>query len=156
VTTTQNSFRCSRHAALILAIALWLLSFAVIMFFGRLRFGREMLDEAIRLTLSVGIIALLAFQWILYRKSTSGRHFAFLTAMLVALSLPAVWLAINVVRFYTYNASVEHADSVEASIHWLAIRVQDGLIWVGLMAFVVATVLGVSDAFQTLRQKPMR
>ena len=115
-----------------------------------------MVDEAIRLTLSIGTIALLAFQWILYRKSTDGRHFAFLTATLVALSLPTVWLAINVIRFYTYNASVEHTDSVEASIHWLAIRIQDGLIWVGLMAFVVAMVLGVSDALQSLKQKPMR
>src|SRR5215469_13790903 len=101
------------------------------MFFGPFR--REILDEAFRLTLSVGTIGLPAFQWILYRKCTRGRHFAFLTAMLVALSLPAVWLALNVVRFYTYNAAVEHADSVEAFIHWLVIRVQDGLIWVGLM-----------------------
>lgn len=154
MTTPQNSFLFSRHAALILVVALWLLSFALITFFGSFR--REVLDEVVRLILSAASIALLAFQWVLYRKNTGGRHFAFLSAMLIVLSLPAVWLALNFIRFYTYNAAVEHADSVEASIHWLVICVQDGLIWVGLMAFAVAAMLGVSDALQTLRRKPAR
>lgn len=152
MTTSQNSFKIARHAGLIAAMFLWCLLVTVVLLLGGFR--REILDEGIRLAVSLITIALLSWQWVLYRKTTSGTHFAFLAAVLATLSLPAVWLALNVIRFYTYDG--DNTDSLAGSVHHLVIRVQEGLVWACFVAIAVALVLGVSDIFRTLKANVVR
>lgn len=152
--TQTNHFRLPQHAPLLLTLAMWVLSFGWLMYFGD--FHQEVLHGVSRLIVSLSTVALLSVQWVLYRRNTGGLHLAFLTAVLFVLSLPAVWLALNVVRSYTYNDAVEHTETIAASIHFVVIRVQDGLIWSELAVFVVAVLLGISDAFRSIRHKPAR
>jgi hypothetical protein len=86
--------------------------------------------------LAVGSIALILYQWLTYRKTTSGALFVFLSLIVAANGLASVWLALNVVRFYTYNPDSEQAWAW----HMVVVRIQVALVW-GRGAIVVAVFL---------------
>ena len=86
--------------------------------------------------MTVGSIALMFYQWLTYRKTSSGAQLVFLSLIVAGYGLASLWLALNVVRFYTYNPESAH---LWAS-HMFVIRVQDALVW-GVGALVVAVSL---------------
>ena len=71
---------------------MWILLFA-----GLLR------SEIVRAVLAVGCTGLMIFQWLIYRKTDRGTQLLFLSLVVTTLGLSAVWLVLNVVRFYTYD-----------------------------------------------------
>jgi hypothetical protein len=139
-----------RHWALGATITVWVLSAVAVLNGG---FRSEALDEGFRLIVALVGVGLLAYQWQIYRKNIGGIHLAFLSAVLFALSVPAIWLGLNVVRFYSYAA--DNPDSTSGWIHEQIIHVQETLVWLGVVVIGVSVVLGISDLLRakTLQQR---
>jgi hypothetical protein len=75
------------------------------------------------------------YQWLAYRKSTAGAQFVFLTLIVAGFGLSFVWLALNVVRFYTYGHEFDGMGLWYAYV----IRTQDILLWfIGALVVVVS------------------
>jgi hypothetical protein len=72
------------------------------------------------------------YQLLTYRRTWSGARFTFLSLIAGGVGLVSVWLALNVVRFYTYDPESERIWSW----HELVIGVQDSLLW-GIAAVAV-------------------
>jgi|ERR1700722_2604992 hypothetical protein len=121
----QQPRRFIRHWPLVAASTVWLLFFA-----GFLH------SEIVRASVAVGCIALMVYQWLTYRKTSSGAQLVFLSLIVAGYGLASLWLALNVVLFYTYNPESAH---VWAS-HIFVSRVQYALIW-GVAALCVAVSL---------------
>jgi hypothetical protein len=99
--------------------------------------------EVLRLLVSVASLVLLMCQWSIYRKSCVGLHLTFITTLLVTFCIPCFWLALNVVRFYTYDG--DNPDSTRGWIHSNVIRTQGTIAWVGVALVVLVCALGVLD-----------
>jgi hypothetical protein len=117
--------RFVQHWPLVAVGTAWLLLFAG--FLG---------SEIVRASVAIGGIALMVYQWRTYRKTSNGAQLVFLSLIVAGFGLASVWLALNVVRFYTYNPESAHLWAW----HMLVIRVQDALIW-GIGALVVTVSL---------------
>jgi hypothetical protein len=92
-------------------------------------------SEIVRAAVAIGCIALMLYQWLTYRRSDSGAQLVFLSLIVAGFGLASVWLALNVVRFYTYNPESDHTWAW----HMLVVRVQDVLVWgIGALALVVS------------------
>jgi hypothetical protein len=90
-------------------------------------------SEIIRAVVALICMALMVVQWLIHRKATSGADFAFLSLVVAGFSLINLWLALNVVRFYTYDA-----DSGRG-VHMTIIRIQDSLVWtIGVLIAVIS------------------
>lgn len=76
----------------------------------------------------------MVIQWLTYRRAIKGAHFAFLASVVAGFGLANLWLALNVVRFYTYDAESG------SKIHVVIIRVQDALVWIIAALVVVVAV----------------
>jgi hypothetical protein len=116
-----------RHWPLTIAFAAWLL--LLVAFFQ---------SEIVRAVVAVVCIALMVVQWLIYRKATTGELFAFLSVIAGGFGLANLWLLLNVVRFYTYDA-----DS-GSGVHFLVIRIQDALLWVVVAVLAVTCVWALS------------
>ena len=115
-----------RHWPLVAAGAVWLLLFA-----GFLQ------SELVRASVAAGCIALMVYQWLTYRKTSSGaQQLVFRSLIVAGYGLASIWLALNVVRFYTYNPESARVWAW----HILVIRVQYALVW-SIGALVVAVSL---------------
>ena len=107
------------HWPLLIPTAVW-----VLLFF------RLLGPEVLRAALAVGCIALMLHQWKVYWRSASGARFVFLSLVVAGLTLASLWLALNVVRFYTY-------DGESGRLYGFVVRVQDGLAWVTVALLIV-------------------
>ena len=107
------------HWPLLIPTAVW-----VLLFFGLLG------PEVFRAALAVACIALMLHQWKVYRRSASGARFVFLSLVVAGLTLASLWLALNVVRFYTY-------DGESRRFYGFVVRIQNGLVWVTVALLIV-------------------
>jgi hypothetical protein len=95
-----------------------------------LLFSRLLTSEVLKEVLAIACIALMLYQWQVYRRSVRGALFAFLSLVVAGLTLASMWLALNVVRSYTYNGE-------SGFIYGLVVRIQDGLVWVTATLLIV-------------------
>lgn len=124
--------RILRYWPLIITFALWVV--LVLRLFD---------SHGLRFVISIASVALLIYQWRIYRKTCAGLHLTFLSTVLVSLSVPCFWLALNVVRFYTYDA--DNPYSTRGWLYFHVIRAQDTILWVGVVLVVLVCVFGVLD-----------
>jgi hypothetical protein len=97
-------------------------------------------SEIVRGGVAVVCIALMLYQWQTYRKTSRGGHFVLLSLVVVGVELVSLWLAPNVVRFYTYGRGVD-AEGAWGTLYMCVVRTQDVLVWC-VKALVVVTFLG--------------
>lgn len=91
-------------------------------------------SEIVRAVVAVGCIGLMVYQWLTYRKTISGSNFILLSLVIAGVTLASLWLALNVVRFYTYDPE----SGRTWAWHSLVIRIQTPLAWVvGLLVVIV-------------------
>ena len=107
------------HWPLLIPTAVW-----VLLFF------RLLGPEILRAALAVACIALMLRQWKVYRRSASGARFVFLSLVVAGLTLASLWLALNVVRFYTY-------DGESGGLYGFVVHIQDGVVWVTVALLIV-------------------
>jgi hypothetical protein len=98
-----------------------------------LLFSRLLTSDVLKGVLAIACIALMAYQWQVYRRSVRGARFVFLSLVVTGLTLASMWLALNVVRVYTY-------DGESGLIYGSVVRIQDGLVWVTGALLIVVTV----------------
>ena len=115
-----------------------------------LRFSHS---EVLRLLVSISSLTLLTYQWRISRRSCAGLHLTFLTSLLVSFSIPCFWLALNVVRFYTYNAAADRPYSTGGWIYFYVVRVQDIIAWVGVALVVLVCAFGVLDLARMVKTR---
>ena len=89
-------------------------------------------SEIVRAVAAVGCFSLMIYQSLIGRRTWSGARFVFLSLIAGNVGLVSVWLALNVVRFYTYAPESERIWSW----HELVICVQNSLLW-GIAAVAV-------------------
>jgi hypothetical protein len=65
---------------------------------------------------------LMLYQWRVYRRSFFGARLIFLSLVVAGLTLASMWIALNVVRVYTY-------DGESGIVYGTVVRLQDGLVW---------------------------
>lgn len=119
-----QSHLLTRHWPLAIPGLVWLLLFT-----GFLQ------SEVLRAALAVACIALMVYQWLAYRKTSTGAQLFFLSLIVAGFGLSSVWLALNVVRFYTYG----HESDGMGLWHVYVIRTQDILLWfIGALVVVVS------------------
>ncbi len=83
--------------------------------------------------LAITCIPLMLYQWQVYRRSARGARFVFLSLVVAGLTLASAWLALNVVRGYTYDG--DHPGGIYG---WVVL-IQDVLVWAtGALLIVVA------------------
>ena len=117
--------RLVRHWPSLAAITAWLLLVVVPVFFQ---------SEIVRAVVAIASICLMIYQWFTYRKTIRGSNFTLLSLVVAGVSLASLWLALNVVRFCTYDPESERIWAW----HTLVIRIQTPLVWaVGLLSVVV-------------------
>jgi hypothetical protein len=109
------------HWPLLAPTAVWVLLFSGLL-----------ASEVLREVLAIACIALMMYQWQVYRRSASGVRFVFLSLVVVGLILASLWLALNVVRFYTYDG-----DGGPGRIHSLVVGVQEYLVWTTVALLIV-------------------
>jgi hypothetical protein len=111
---------------------------AVIALFGSILLGTQMQSRdlhPIHALVSILCIALLGHSWLTQRRYVRNRQeLVFLTLVLSLPGLAAVWLGLNVIRFYSYNP-----DSPPSGYYWV-IPSQDAVWWLGC---AVASILVV-------------
>jgi hypothetical protein len=100
-------------------------------------------SEVLRASVAVACIALMLYQWLGYRKSTTGAQFVFLSLIVAGFGLSFVWLALNVARFYTYG----HEFDGMGLWHAYVIHTQDILLWLIGALVVVVSVWAVSGSW---------
>jgi hypothetical protein len=106
------------------SVSVWLLLFA-----GFLQ------SEIVRASIAFACMGLMLYQWLTYRRTSSGARLVFQSLIVAGFSLASLWLALNVVRFYTYNPESEPVWVW----HGLVARIQDALVWViGALAIAVS------------------
>ena len=109
------------HWPLIIPTAVW-----------ALLFFRLLTSEILKEVLAIACIALMLYQWRVYCRSVHGARFVFLSLVVTGLTLASMWIALNVVRVYTY-------DGESGLVYGTVVRIQDGLVWVtGALLVVVA------------------
>lgn len=92
-------------------------------------------SEVLRAAVAIACIALMLYQWLAYRKTSTGARFVFLSLIVAGFGLSSVWLALNVVRFYTYGYE-SHGMGLW---HGYVIHAQDILLWfIGALVVVVS------------------
>ena len=128
---TQNRF-ISRYWPLASIVAIWTILVFV-----------AFQSEPLRLIVSIATITLLYLQWLLFRRRSTGLHLVFLTVGTVVLSIPAIWLALNVARFCAYSADM--TDSVSGKVYSVVVRAQDILVWIGVVLFATSCFVGLVD-----------
>jgi hypothetical protein len=87
-----------------------------------LLFFRLLTSEILKEVLAIACIALMLYQWRVYRRSVHGARFVFLSLVVTGLTLASMWIALNVVRVYTY-------DGESGIVYGTVVRLQDGLVW---------------------------
>jgi hypothetical protein len=114
-------------------------------------------SEVVRAALAVTCIALMAFQWVLYRKTVDGSKFLLLSLIVAWFTLASLWLSLNVVRYYTYNPE----SARTWAWHTLVAQIQTPIAWaMALLIPVVFTwVLGlfvhwISSRVRNLPSRP--
>ena len=100
-------------------------------------------SEVFRLLVSIASLFLLTYQWRTFRKGYAGLHLTFLTTVLVSFSVPCLWLALNVIRFYTYDP--DNPYSTRGWVYSHVVRAQDIILWAGDVLVVLVCVFGVLD-----------
>jgi hypothetical protein len=117
--------RLVRHWPMLVAIAAWLVLAVVPAFFQ---------SEIVRAVVAIGCMGLMVYQWVTYHKTISGSNFTLLSLVVSGVTLASLWLALNVVRFYTYDPE----SARTWAWHTLVIRIQTPLSWVvGLLVAIV-------------------
>ena len=92
-------------------------------------------SEIVRIVLAAGCIALMLYQWLIYRRTNRGAQLFFLSLVVAGFSLSFVWLGLNVFRFYTYDPESHHIWDW----HMLVIRLQEVVVWgMGALGAVVS------------------
>ena len=91
-------------------------------------------SEVVRAVLAVTCIALMAFQWALYRKTVGGSKFLLLSLIVAWFTLASLWLGLNVVRYYTYNPE----SARTWAWHTLVAQIQTPILWA--MALLIPVV----------------
>lgn len=90
-----------------------------------LLFGGLLQSEIARAVIAIGCLALMIYQWMRYRRTYRGSKLVFLSLIVAGFALASIWLALNVVRFYTYG----HDSDSLGMLHFSIVRVQGVLIW---------------------------
>jgi hypothetical protein len=112
-----------QHWPLLVPVAAWLLLF-----------GGAIQSEIVRAVIAVGCFALMIYQWILYRRTHRGSRLLFVSLIVAGFMLASIWLALNVVRFYSYG----HPSDNLGLLYSCVVRVQDSLIWpIGVLVTIV-------------------
>ena len=115
--------RLFQHLPLLIPAAVWLLLF-----------GGLLQSEIARAVIAVGCLALMIYQWMAYRKTYSGSKLVFVSLIVAGFALASIWLALNVVRFYTYG----HESDSLGMLYFSVVRVQSVLIWpIGVLVVAV-------------------
>jgi len=141
VSESLQSRLLTRHWPLVIPALVWLLLFT-----GFLQ------SEVLRAAVAVACIALMLYQWLAYRKTSTGARFVLLSLIVAGFGLSSVWLALNVVRFYTYG----HESAGMGLWHVYVIHAQDILLWfIGTLVVVVSVwvVSGWSIQRQVARRR---
>jgi len=85
-------------------------------------------------------MGLLVQSWFVQRRYASNARRLWLSSLALCLPwLAAMWLGLNVIRFYTYNGAIEHVGT-QMNVYGAVIRIQYGLQW---CALVLAVVVGI-------------
>jgi len=114
---------------------------AAIVIFGLLALSDDLLrsanaisfSEAVRAIGSVCCIFLLVHSWLKQRTSTTTWHgLVYCTLVLLLPTLGAIWLGLNVVRFYSYAP-----DSVP-NMYSIVMMVQDVIVWCSAFVGIIA------------------
>jgi hypothetical protein len=93
-------------------------------------------SEAVRAVAVAGSILLMIYQYVVYRRISSGSRLVFLSLLPAEVGLVSAWLALNVARFYTYDPEAPRTWAW----HERLIRIQDFLGWaIGVLAATVLT-----------------
>jgi hypothetical protein len=121
--SSQHAFLL--HWPLIVPTAVWVLLFS-----------RLLTSEILKEVLAIACIALMLYQWRVYCRSVHGVRFVFLSLVVTGLTLAYMWIALNVVRVYTYNGEAP------GLIYGLVVRIQDGLVW-GTAALLIVVAVWV-------------
>jgi hypothetical protein len=90
-------------------------------------------SEVLRAVLASACLALMFYQWRMYHRTESGARLVFLSLVVAGITLTSAWLALNVVRFYTY-------DGGSGRVYGFVVRVQDTLVWMTGALLTVVTV----------------
>jgi hypothetical protein len=86
--------RLLRHWPLLVAITEWVIVAWVPTLFQ---------SEIVRLLLALTCMSLMVLEWVIYRKTIVGSQFLLLYLIVAWFTLTSLWLALNVLRYYTYN-----------------------------------------------------
>lgn len=124
--------RLFQHLPVLVTVAAWLLLF-----------GGLLQSEIVRAIIAVGCFALMIYQWIAYRRTYRGSKLVFVSLIVGGFALSSIWLALNVVRFYTYG----HESDSLGMLYSLVVRVQNALIWpIGALVIAVCgrAILGLA------------
>jgi hypothetical protein len=93
-------------------------------------------SEAIRAVAVVISILLMLYQYLVYRKTSSGSRLLFVSLFPAEIGLISVRLALNMTRFYTYDPET----AITWAWHERLIRIQEYLAWtIAALAAVVLT-----------------
>jgi amino acid transporter len=128
-----------RHREFAAALMSWLL----LILLEATRFVQPDASEFLRLVLAIATVTLLFFQWQRYRRCDTGLHLAFLTFAVLAFCIPAIWLGLNVIRYWLYDPENHHPR-----MDWVWSRVvsaQDILFWIGTALVALTAILGMLD-----------
>jgi hypothetical protein len=116
-----------------------------------LLFSRLLTSDILKGVLAIACIALMLYQWQVYRRSVHGARLVFLSLVVTGLTLASLWIALNVVRVSTYT------DGESGLIYGTVVRIQDGLVWVtGALLVVVAAWVVVYCALWLIEKRRVR
>ena len=119
----ESRRRLVHHWPLLVPVAAWLLLF-----------GGFLQSEIVRAVIAVGCFVLMIYQWMSYRKTYRGLTLVFVSLIVAGFALASIWLALNVVRFYTYGHESDNLGMLYSTV----VRVQGILIWpIGLLVMIV-------------------
>lgn len=93
-------------------------------------------SESVRAIAVAVSLLLMIYQYLVYRRTSSGSRLIFLTLLPAEVALVSTWLGLNVARFYTYDPETAHTWAW----HERLIRIQEFLGWaIGVLAAIALT-----------------
>ncbi len=100
-------------------------------------------DVVLQAILSVICLALFVHSWFMQRRYTQNKwRLSFFTLLLIFFALVPLWLGLNVIRNYSYNAGVEQMYSLYSDV----VILQDAIVWLAKTLCVVVSLWMIVDS----------
>jgi hypothetical protein len=103
-------------------------------------------SEPLRAVFAVACVALAVYQFFLYRTKGVATRYISLSLIVLGFAIASVWLALNVVRYYTYDPVSQH------SIYTSVVGTQEILLWPMGVVLVLVCIWGPVDLVRLLRR----